>query len=812
MKRTLILLCLSLLLTNWLAAQRIDSSLQSLITTPATISDLVLEENGNLLVAGNFTLVNGQQSNRITRLRPDGARIPGFVAGFRDTVVTAIDLQPDGKILVGGYIPGSGGDPERGVALRLQPDGSIDPSFQPALFNRRVLQIKALNQQTIVVGGLFSAHAGVRGSGLATLFPDGTLRQMIALDPPGAADTTIIYQVAPMPQGTGFYVSGNRGFEGVLHRLGANGVVDTTFQLNTVFDSGDFMISIQELALADDEVWLTTFTWEFNPQVVRLDNAGNLLERHAIPNPQGLIILPDGRPIVTCVVNGEPDVYLVEEGQLTPYLPGPPADDFVSKMVLTDDGGLFVAGRYSFFKGFPSESIMKFSSTGTPDLSFNARLQRSGVVRKIVELDDGRLLVAGEFTQINQREAIHLARLFPDGSLDPSFAINTIPRAYSVNDIALTATGSILVATEGRSFDDAPYFPLFRLRSDGTIDPSFSTGLENATVGGVEGIAPMENGRILAYGPFSINNNEFYRQFAAFTATGDLDLSFMDRFEMGAIHDIISVGNDKWLLLGRDIRYEDRAPEAAVQIFSSGLQDPSFFPEIDAGSEVFAAVRLPSTKLLLSGRLRGLGGNSALFRLFPDGRIDRGFDWIADSTDEVPQSWPRAIVPQPQDSFIISNRPGESDILYLQMDEDGRLSKPYPVDYPSFTSTLLSPNDSTLLIVGRFINPVGGSGLMRINLNQAPLLSTGLVNPSPATQLTLFPNPASGGRFFVERPISWQGPARLDVFSLSGKHLEQIIINQPLQEVRLSPKSKGILLLRMRCGQQSARNLLVVPN
>lgn len=812
MRRTFFLLWLSLSLSCWLGAQRVDSSLQSLITAPATVSDLILQDDGHLLVAGNFTFVNGERVDRIVRLRPDGTRTPGFVTTFRDTVVTAMDIQSDGRILVGGYIPATDEEPERGVAFRLQPDGAPDPSFQPALFNRRVLQIKELNQTTIVIGGLFSAHAGLRGSGLVTLFPDGTLRQMITLDPPASPDTTDIYRVVPLPD-AGFYVSGNRGFEGVLHRIRPNGVLDTTFQVNTVFDSGDFMTSIQELQVVNGEVWLGTFTWEFNPQVVRLDSTGQLMQQFSVPNPQGLAVLPDGRALVTCVVDGEPDVYIAAEGQLTPYLPGPPADDFVSRMAVAPDGSLFVAGRYSFFKGFPLESIMKFTPSGNPDLSFSARLQRSGVVRQVMQLDDGRLLIAGRFTQVNQREAVHLARLFPNGDLDPTFAVNTLPRPYSVNAITRTPTGQILVATEGRSFDDAPYFPLVRLQDDGQIDPSFSTNLASAVVGDAEGVVAMDNGRILVYGSLSINADiGRYRQLLAFNTAGELDTAFMHRFDLGTIRDVIPAGSGKWLLVGSDIRHDGGDPRAALQIFSSGNLDASFFPEMDANSDVYRATRLPSTKLMLSGRLNGLGNSSSVFRLFPDGRIDRSFAWVPDRPGEVPTSWPRVIVPQAQDSFMISNRPGERDVLYLQMDQNGLQSDAYRIDYPAFTSSMLLPNDSTLLVGGNFVNPVGGSGLMRILLNQNPPLSTSLRDRFVAARLNIFPNPAPDGRFFVQRPTEWQGATRLEIFSLSGQLLEQATIRQPIQEIRLAPKSKGIFMVRLHNGQKTARSLLVVPH
>ena len=71
------------------------------------------------------------------RLNPDGSLDPSFdgdgrftYAAGRSSSANALALQPDGKIILGG-VAGIVSGPERNdfVAARLSPDGSLDPSF-----------------------------------------------------------------------------------------------------------------------------------------------------------------------------------------------------------------------------------------------------------------------------------------------------------------------------------------------------------------------------------------------------------------------------------------------------------------------------------------------------------------------------------------------------------------------------------------------------------------------------------------------------------------------------------------------------------
>jgi uncharacterized delta-60 repeat protein len=115
-----------------------DGSLDSSFNPPSfpygTIDSIVIQSNGNVLVAGLFSLGN---SNGIVRLLPDGELDPGFQEtiswmGLPETRVQAVALQPDGKVLIGGLFDIVNGVNRNGIA-RLNADGTLDDSFNSNL-------------------------------------------------------------------------------------------------------------------------------------------------------------------------------------------------------------------------------------------------------------------------------------------------------------------------------------------------------------------------------------------------------------------------------------------------------------------------------------------------------------------------------------------------------------------------------------------------------------------------------------------------------------------------------------------------------
>src|SRR5207245_5958103 len=110
----------------------------------AEITCLAIQADGKILVGGSFTTLGGGGTgtfvrNRIARLNPDGTLDMTFNPGANDRI-SAIALQPDGKILVGGNFTTCGcggiGTVPRSCIARLNPDGSIDVGIDPGASGR----------------------------------------------------------------------------------------------------------------------------------------------------------------------------------------------------------------------------------------------------------------------------------------------------------------------------------------------------------------------------------------------------------------------------------------------------------------------------------------------------------------------------------------------------------------------------------------------------------------------------------------------------------------------------------------------------
>lgn len=86
--------------------------------------------DGTIAVVGEFESVNGVSRRCASRLRANGALDPGFNADFGRwlTASGSVVVQPDGKVVVGGWFSEASGTQRLGLA-RLNTDGSVDTSF-----------------------------------------------------------------------------------------------------------------------------------------------------------------------------------------------------------------------------------------------------------------------------------------------------------------------------------------------------------------------------------------------------------------------------------------------------------------------------------------------------------------------------------------------------------------------------------------------------------------------------------------------------------------------------------------------------------
>jgi uncharacterized delta-60 repeat protein len=124
------------------------------------VGTVIVQPDGKILVAGDFPSVNGTNTYGLARLNANGSLDTTFnpaVGGY------PIALQPDGKVLVGGY-------------ARLNADGSLDGSFNPGTgANGIVASIIARSDGKVIIGGNFTTVNGTNRNRIARLNANGSL-------------------------------------------------------------------------------------------------------------------------------------------------------------------------------------------------------------------------------------------------------------------------------------------------------------------------------------------------------------------------------------------------------------------------------------------------------------------------------------------------------------------------------------------------------------------------------------------------------------------------------------------------------------
>jgi uncharacterized delta-60 repeat protein len=199
--------------------------------------DILVQSDGRILVAGNYSYLNGgSERGRLSRLNADGTVDASFIesveadylgGGFR------LAQRPDGKILLSGgsFYFNVGGQMRRRLAL-LNPDGSLDPAFNPdaGIIQGQIVALCIQNDGRALVGGSFETFNGVPQKNLVRLTMDGNLDASFAI---GSGPDGWIHALRVQPDGRVLVGGGFTAFAGVsrnnLARLLADGGLDTSF-------------------------------------------------------------------------------------------------------------------------------------------------------------------------------------------------------------------------------------------------------------------------------------------------------------------------------------------------------------------------------------------------------------------------------------------------------------------------------------------------------------------------------------------------------------------------------------------------------
>ena len=135
-----------------------------------TVFDIKIQPDGKILIGGSFIVVENITQNRIARLNPNGSMDSSFSSGSgANNSVMTIFVQPDGKILIGGFFSSYNNVARSGLA-RLSQDGTLDTTFDVGSgANNAVLKIAGQSDGKTLVGGSFASYNGAARGGLVRL-------------------------------------------------------------------------------------------------------------------------------------------------------------------------------------------------------------------------------------------------------------------------------------------------------------------------------------------------------------------------------------------------------------------------------------------------------------------------------------------------------------------------------------------------------------------------------------------------------------------------------------------------------------------
>jgi uncharacterized delta-60 repeat protein len=205
------------------------------------------------------------------------------------------------------------------------------------------------------------------------------------------------------------------------------------------------------------------------------------------------------------------------------------------RMLVSRDGGNFING--SFTAPNPARTTLcyvltdgSFSPLGTDLVTGIERPAVNGTINVILRLPDGKILVGGNFTNINGHPTDRVARLHPDGSSDTTFSTG-VGATGEVRTLALDSSGRILVGGTFNQFSQVigkNY--LVRLNANGVLDTTFVSRATNS----ISKIVTLPDGGFIVSGEHQIPDFS-YRHVARYDASGTYVTAFGPISRVGSV-------------------------------------------------------------------------------------------------------------------------------------------------------------------------------------------------------------------------------------------------------------------------------------
>jgi uncharacterized delta-60 repeat protein len=598
-------------------------------TTTGVSSSIVyaaaLQADGKVVIVGSFSKYNTTTVNRVARILNDGNLDPTFMIGSGPNgLVGEVKIQNDGKIIVAGSF-----DTFNGVScnriVRLNTDGSIDNSFVNGIgFNGNVTALALQLDGNILVGGVFTSYNGTTANRIVRLNSSGIVDGSFISGTGFSDDGVNVIKVAAngsIMVGGSFTKLYNGTGVNRLVLLSSNGVLDPIFDIG----SGPATATVYTLENEIDGSWFvggsfSVFDSQNQGRLAKIDSDGVLDTGYLTPgvgfdNSVYHVISVANNKTIACgsftryngVSSGRIARLLADGTFDSTFNPaGTGANNIVKSGVVQSDNKMVVVGSFTFYNGVAANRIIRITADGAIDPTFVSGTGTNNQIYAIALQSDGRLIVAGNFTSYNGISVNRILRLSANGSIDTTFNIGSGADGI-VEAILIQPDGKIVLGGRFSFINGNPYNRIVRLNSDGGIDSSFVIG--NGFDKNVYSIAMQSDNKIIVGGTFLNYGTASVKRVLRLNINGSLDASFTTgtSFSNGEVRTIL-VQQDDRLLLGGTFsgNYNGSPVQRMVRLLSTGIYDTSF--SINLNSSLYSICFTPDNKVMIGGNFNSVSG------------------------------------------------------------------------------------------------------------------------------------------------------------------------------------------------------------
>jgi len=249
-----------------------------------------------------------------------------------------------------------------------------------------------------------------------------------------------------------------------VFRLNADGSLDSSFKIRS---GDDFVYAIS--LLPDGKILIGGDFKKINNNnyygIARLNPTGSVDTSFTPPTNLGrirsIVQQPDGKILLGGLW---PDgvvrlnAYGTRDSSFTP-----PADSNggVYAIALQADGKVLLGGTFTSFGGEARKRMARLNSNGSFDYGFGRKFSNRGMDATILSIspqENGKILIAGAFTTVDNFTQKGIARLNANGLRDTSFDLTTQPN-NTVNAITRNKFGTAIIGGKFTSFSNSGTVP-----------------------------------------------------------------------------------------------------------------------------------------------------------------------------------------------------------------------------------------------------------------------------------------------------------------------------------------------------------------